>query len=821
MAEVSLAPKSREPDWHSAISIPEAPWAKSFEAMPDQATAVVKDGFAALVCATRDANLKSICLDDLPEGRARAHLRGLIDLGDHLDALPRDLAIARHVIENGAILENMPVCKAPLGFDCALENAIHDRLKKDFGEVEGLPAMPAQCESDRLLGHVQRNLLGDALPAAVDESLRVFGIRDASSQAEMAAAMARGYLEKGADLSDIAIAVPDNGVTFELVAAAFEKAAIPLNCRPENGARDTGREFLRLLLQILRPSPPPMALAAFCLSELMPWDASEGREMARRIMKYGSLNDLPEWLKDAAGRKPESNGAVMGIASSLFGRIPGLKPLFPKIAARCSKNPEASADWNELLKSVSPRPNENVPGMMHADAVGLWFSKNEPLKPVRHLIVAGFSGNAYPRTPGLNPLFLESELNQISQRLGLKMPARRDFLQRELERFQRQIGAASGTLDLLVPRRELNGDFMHPSPALALVLRCAGRLQAPDEFICEITRDNIDRWPCAREKKRRARQVAPRLPKAGVIKTGRNLLHLRMDADNRTRPQSPSRLEHMMLSPVVWTMRESNAEPREWHPRGLDILTQGSLFHAFLENMFPARQPVPDEDRIKAEFQNAFNAALRTEAPFLSDPLWNVERESLESEARQIALDWRLRLRELNATVIATEKRLKGTVFGIGLSGIADSILALPDGIRLVVDFKTASSSNRKARMEAGWDLQVALYREMIENPKDSESVSSASGGNVGIAYHLLRDGITLASGPGSERPALDKVPGDISHEAMKELRKTIGELAKGKIRLNGKSDIKRYKDAKIEPHELNRDRLALAFMIDDAARRE
>ena len=123
--------------------------------------------------------------------------------------------------------------------------------------------------------------------------------------------------------------------------------------------------------------------------------------------------------------------------------------------------------------------------------------------------------------------------------------------------------------------------------------------------------------------------------------------------------------------------------------------------------------------------------------------------------------------------------------------------------------------------MEAGWDLQVALYREMIENPKDSESFSSASGGNVGIAYHLLRDGITLASGPGSERPALDKVPGDISHEAMKELRKTIGELAKGKIRLNGKSDIKRYKDAKIEPHELNRDRLALAFMIDDAARRE
>ena len=819
MAEVSLAPKFEEPDWNSAIFVPEAPWAKSFEAMPDQAIAAVKDGFTDLVCATRDARLKSIDLEDFPDGRAREHLQGLIDLGDRLAVLPCDMAIARHVIERGVILEDMPVCKALLGFDCTLEQALHDRLKQDFGEVEGLSVIPAQCESDRLLGHVQRNLLGNASPVVVDQSLRVFGTRDASSQAELAVAMARHYLDKGAGLSDIAITVPDSGVAFQLMATAFDKAGISLNCRPENKARDTEHELLQLLVQILRPAPAPMAIAALCLSELMPWDASEGRAMARIIMKYGNLNALPEWLGNVVRRSPQSNRAVMGVVSSLFDRIPGLESLFPKFAAQCSKNPEASPEWNELLRSIVPIQNENDPRVQYADAVGLWFSKNEPQKPVRHLIVAGFSGNTYPRTPRLNPLFLESELNQISQLLGLQMPTRRDLLQRELERFQRQIGAASGTLDLLVPRRDLNGDFIHASPALALVLRCAGRLKNPDEFICEISPDNIDRWPCAHEKKRPTRHIAPVLPKSGVIETYRNLLHLRMDDGNQMKFQSPSRLENMMLSPIVWTMRELNAEPREWHPRSLDILTKGSLFHAFLEIMFPADRPVPNEHRIEAEFQNAFNTAIRKEAPFLSDPLWNVERGSIEFDAKQIAHAWRLRLSELNATIIATEKRLEGMAFGIRLSGIADAILALPDGTHLVVDFKTASSLARKARMKAGWDLQVALYKEMIENPKDAESVSVASGENVGMAYHLLRDGITLASGPGSEMPVLHKVSGDISHKAMDVLQKIIAELSKGKIRLNEQSDIRRYKDVKIEPYELNGDRLALAFMIDDATR--
>jgi len=62
--------------------------------------------------------------------------------------------------------------------------------------------------------------------------------------------------------------------------------------------------------------------------------------------------------------------------------------------------------------------------------------------------------------------------------------------------------------------------------------------------------------------------------------------------------------------------------------------------------------------------------------------------------------------------------------------------------------------------MEAGWDLQAALYREMLARParRDGDGMDPLIGRQVGIAYHLMNDGGLLTSGlePAEGSPARD-----------------------------------------------------------------
>ena len=51
--------------------------------------------------------------------------------------------------------------------------------------------------------------------------------------------------------------------------------------------------------------------------------------------------------------------------------------------------------------------------------------------------------------------------------------------------------------------------------------------------------------------------------------------------------------------------------------------------------------------------------------------------------------------------------------------------------------------------MEAGWDLQAGLYRDMIARPmrREGDGMDPLIGREVAIAYHLMNDGGFLTSG--------------------------------------------------------------------------
>lgn len=94
--------------------------------------------------------------------------------------------------------------------------------------------------------------------------------------------------------------------------------------------------------------------------------------------------------------------------------------------------------------------------------------------------------------------------------------------------------------------------------------------------------------------------------------------------------------------------------------------------------------------------------------------------------------------------------------------------------------------------MEAGWDLQAGLYRDMIAHPirREGDGMGPLIGRRIGIAYHLMNDGGLLTSGlafaVGS--PARDMGDG-VNEWAVARLVERLAELEAGRITLNTMGD--------------------------------
>jgi hypothetical protein len=822
LAEAHLAPVNPELDWEDALSHPDAPWSASIAAAARPVRKAVERAFRDLVSATPDGRVDRIDEAALPNGRARRHLHGLLVLGIDLGGLPEDLAVVRHVLEGAASLEPLPMCPPPeAGFDSVLEEALHAQLCAVHGMAPAQQKLPSSAGLEgTALRHVQDALTDTgAARAPADDSVRFFGVRDMGEEAELAASIARKLIDTGCAPHEIAVMLPDATYGANLFLSGFEAAGIPLSGVPNPAERDTAGETLWLLLRALRQPPPVMVLASLCLSSDMPWPKETGRKMARSLMDYGKRDVLPDWLTDGLRQEPRSFKALMGRLWGLARHLPTLKDRIGRVAALVPADENTSPDWEVLLEVTRPEAAVSQAGERFVEATSLWLGDAEPWRAAKHLIVVGFAGKAYPRGAGVGPVFLDSELKQLQDNCGLQMPTRAQRMRQNLALFSRQIGAVSGTVSFIAPSRDLAGKKLGQTAALALIARA---LEGGEEDAGDLVRDlrtlPIIQWPCAANAVKQIPDVTPLLPDVGHLAIGRDLLRIRLDDGGVMKPQSPSRLETMLVSPLVWVMNEAGARQIKWRPEMMDILVQGRLYHAVFENLFPEKESTPSEARLRASFDAAFDRAVRKDARFLLDDLWSVEHVNHRAEALKMALAWRVRLVEVGAQVVANEQPLAGEALGLRLNGVADTILEMPDGQKLVVDFKTGKSEERRQRMETGWDIQVGLYQHMISRPENKETAAIKEGRGVpAIAYHVLFDGVTLGSGLNNEVVGIDSISRDISGKAMQRLIQTIAKLRGGTIRLNRIGDVSFLeKEAAIVPYVLKDNPLGAAFIMPD-----
>lgn len=309
-----------------------------------------------------------------------------------------------------------------------------------------------------------------------------------------------------------------------------------------------------------------------------------------------------------------------------------------------------------------------------------------------------------------------------------------------------------------------------------------------------------------------------KMPEDGLVRLELDLLRRRVGDDGRMRPQSPSRLETLIVSPLAWTLNEFKAEQLTWAPEGLDVKVAGTIAHDVLEHLFPKGSALPDHDQIESSVSELLTGAIRKYAPFLQRAIWGVERNSLLRDIQTAAHAWRNTLGALSAQVIENEIALQGESLGILLRGRADCLLKLPDGSLLVVDHKKSGTANRQARLEAGWDLQLGLYREMLKKPENASKVlEEALSGNpdIGVAYHLINDQGVLLHGLEPPDGIVTVMDGDISSQAMDQMMTRLDEVSDGLIRLNTADDKSFFeKTAKFTPYALQASQLISRFMM-------
>ena len=859
LQEVYLAP--RDSGWtpERVRSFDKTPWAGSLAVAREDTTGAVTAALRNLAMATSTLLPDGVDLSLLPPGRARRHLEALKALWFSLDgALPEDLAIMRHVLNANAndALEHLPILDLPLAPDArAAERALRARLIEYHGlapvhVTESWLARRGELSgagrAGSSLAHLQASLLGaDMVPLANDGHIAFYGLRDLAQEAEFAAALAQAMLDDGRarDPADIGLLVPDEPVYRFHLARAFADVDIPLS--GIDGAppvRDIAGEALLHALLALRAPSPVMALASLYVSPLMPWPAEVGQMLAREAMQghftpnvarqfTGRPAALFQVLRSGASTGQTLRKGLEVLASNLtederwreqsFDLRLRIKKLIGQILATPD---DGTPEWEALLRDAAPSPPAGGAVERWVEGTSIFSASETPWRRTRHLIVLGFAGDRYPRPTSANPFFLDSELALIRKTTGLHMQSQAELLAERLELFRRQLCCAEASVTFLCPYRSGDGKPLAPSTGLSLVARTIAGAEEPEQLVVDLALVDPASWPC---KANHAHPLAnggqPRIPEDARVSLGRDLTTLRRNSQGQPRAQSPSRLETLIVSPLAWVMGELDAVDVPWAPETFDIRIKGILAHDVFEYLFERDAPLPALAAIPEAVGNLLDAAIRRHAPFLQSRAWEVERATLTREIREAARRWHGVLAAHHATVIENEVTLVGTANGIPVSGRADCILRFDDGRLMIIDHKKSGSNARRDRMEAGWDLQLHLYRAMLMQPQEGTSerlIALLDGATPGVAYHLMNDGGVLQNGLSFDPPSehFESLANDISSEAVAHLAERLADVRAGVIRMNGTADEDFYKKtAKITPYALAASPLIAAFSVPSA----
>ena len=618
--------------------------------------------------------------------------------------------------------------------------------------------------------------------------------------------------------SDIGLLMPSDTGYAIAVQDAFRLAGIPLSGLNTNGPiRDLGKEAVLYFLLCRRTPAPVMALASLFTSPLMPWSMAHGYEFANQAMngdywfnsdklqpaaremlalirknsekpaelaeavtRFVELLDVPEELKEHGQNARVVGEAVAGVLRKVSGDMP----------------------WKEITSLAAPKTLSSGNSQeITREGVAVIEEDEEPWRSVQKLIVLGFESGRYPAKPGRSSVFSEEDLVLLKSKLGYDIASASETTGRKRDLLRRQFSSAESEMIFLIPKRDTAGKPLQPSESLTFMSRLFKDRDDPQKLLLdldtEVGRASAQGLSIAPEKK----PVLPRELKRDDLNLGQDLLKLRKNIDGTQKPESPSYIETLIISPLGWFLERNGLVPSEWAGEELDPASKGTLAHEVFENLFVPGEVIPDEESIRKAIPGLLNKTIVKLKPMLLADEWRIEYRHLEKEIETAALRWREFLAEIKATVVGAEVELIGTLDKLPLHGKTDLLISLPGDRLFVVDYKKSKSRKRRIQMNKGCDCQTSLYRVMLktggvkdETKKDiANAIKTAR--DVGVLYYMMNDQTILADTAewiGRDVARVEEMGPNISQNAMARILERIQELRKGVLILNCENDEKK-----------------------------
>lgn len=832
----------------SARELKDAFWSKSLEVAEKETLVAVSDALVKLLegidpgCGLLPDSAG--CLSE----RAGRHLHDLIRLHEKMGCiLPAPLSAISALLASPRTASSRQVVVYHRGDIQPLSPWQKALLKKLLADCTVLPDQPLKIlqrssfemtgsgSAPGALSHFQQRLFSATSEKAErDESIQWVAARDYLEEVEVAAGMIQTALQQDPSLlfADIGVLLPNDSVYSQSVRSVFNSAGLPVSALANaTSLRDIGRETVLHFLLALRKPAPMMALASLVTSPLMPWTSEKGMVLATRIM--GGESDLDELHHLARHIESESivpaelDAALLAFSRFMkagegmdahLGRarqtISDVRSILPSVEM---------VPWKEILAAAEPEEYfgcaENA---ITREGIAIFSEHEEPWRQVKLLFILGFASGHYPSATGASSVYGESDLMVLNKQLGYAIETRAETALRRRELFIRQLKSVSEHVTILMPRRDGLGETIHPSETLTFMAQLLEGVKSPDDLVYDLDsaadRDKVDLLARAQE----CEPQPPRILVSDDINLGQNLLTLRTTKEGEQKPESPSGLETLMVSPLAWLFRRFNMEPKEWAPEELDMMGKGTLAHSVFEHLFAPGRKVPAGSVIRKQIPGLLHNAISNLMPFMLSEEWRVECRHLERDIEDAALRWGEILLHLKAEIMGVEVTLKGKLDELPLTGNADLLLKLPDGRLYIVDYKKSKSKSRRERMAKGYDSQAHLYRLMLETGGIAEENSDlkaaiSSAKQIGVMYYMLNDQTALAdtSGwSGGKLGGFHELGSSISVNAMGLIKERIEQLETGIVALNSASDEEWFdKKAGTKPYALDNSPLIRLFM--------
>lgn len=840
-------------------------WNASLDAVPSERSSIItiigKTLTILLEAAGPSVDIGSITPGTLSV-RGAQHLHDLTILHRSMGStLPPHLELISLILDSPSAcqlrqvyvyyMRNWPELNA---WQCALLQRLNQSSHPDrrYTELLQQSVFAPSAPEHSSLGTIQRCLFQAAHnKVARGPSLQCLAVRDHLQEAEIAAGMVQQALLDNPSWrpADVALLLPSDPRYNSAVRDSFTVAGFPLSgLHVDQGLRDIGSETIELLLLSLRKPAPVLALTSLLTSPLMPWERSRGNQLAQQVMQ-GDFS-FREWIGCVEGARlimtslrnpPETSTDLARLLQRLQPHLDASDPmemhrnrattvLKRVVAALQTASPEIP--WNELSYLCTSEPLLQPAPERTREGIAVFYEGEEPWRQVQRLLVLGCSEGHYPAPVGRSPVFSENDLKRVAEKWDCATLTAASNANRLREVFRRQLCSASEAVTLLVPRRDPLGNPLSPSSAITFIanhlLGEGNQAIDQDAFVLELETDR------GRNEARGLAVVAdcvpkpPRRPLAGDLCFTRNLLEIDKREDGSLKPESPSRLETLMVSPLAWLFERLGISARDWAPETLDVMTKGTLAHAVFENLFAPGISLPDPASLQETVSAQLTIAIRSHCPFLQQSEWMVEREQLQQEIVRAAERWAEILASTRAEILATEIGLQGMLDDVPIHGNADLLLSLPGKRLYVVDYKKSASATRWQRMNKGYDHQAALYRTMIrtgglKRPEKAwaglaaELAAYRDTGEIGAMYFLMNDQNVLTDTKGWLPEGIGGVQemGDaISIAAIQLIRSRFTELWEGRVNLNRLEDEAEFKKKwGITPYALYSSPLVRMFM--------